>query len=184
MGDIRYLSSKINYEKSIKAGRLIHRVSITVVFDYFFFFFSAFAFMGVLTIPAIIKPVDISDIFIWYLLFVILIDCWMLINIFLTNVLIKIEPAKTALKKDDIAVVLKAFFPNVYLNHYGTNLLSYRNPSGFLPFQFGRDITILREADLLYINITGLGRGESASPFHGWSGYCKCKQIAKAFEAL
>lgn len=175
INNVGYSTSKIIFDKSTKTGRLVHRITLGVIFNYIFFFFIGATCIAFVTIPAIYKLVDVSHISIWYQVFAILFDCWILTNIYLTNKLVKIQPKRIYLNNNELENIVKKFFPKAYLYNSGTNLLWYRSTS----LWFDQDITILQDGNIFYINIIGLGRGESVVPFHGLANYIKCKKIAR-----
>jgi hypothetical protein len=172
----------INYEKSIKRQRLIYKMSFDVVFDYFFVFAIALFLIAAITIPAIIKPVNISRVSIFYIIPVITIDLWIIVNVILTNSLIKINIDQSQLDKNGIELVLSNYFKNITLQKDGQKIFRFRKNSGLFTGIFPKIITVLLAEQCIYINITALGRFDTLSPFHGLANYIKCKRIKEFSE--
>lgn len=101
---------------------------------------------------------------------------WLIANLILTNSLVKIEGKDITSNRAVIKDCLEAFYNDIDLQPGGQRMIRNFKPAGWL--NWGRIITVIFDENSMFINITTLGRGNSASPFHGLTNYLKCRRIA------
>lgn len=169
----------INIEKSLERQHIVYQLSAILILNYFFAYCYALMSIGLITVPVIVKPANVSHISVWYFLLCVFFDGWVLINLFLMNKLVKVDHKHHSLQKEDIEAALSKYCGKIEIQERADGILKYSQPTGFFTRWFGRDITILYDDTFVYINIISLGKGDMPSPFHGLTNYLKCKRIAR-----
>jgi len=105
---------------------------------------------------------------------------WLSVNLSLNNALIKIHGKNVAENKTDIIKTLDA----LYISH---NLIINKNRI-MTSFEFyapvwNREITLLFDENIMYLNITTIGRTHSPTWIHGLYNFIKAKRIARYYKS-
>jgi hypothetical protein len=172
----------IDYNKSIKKKRLVYKTGYSIVFEYIWYWLIILFSAGVVTLPAIVKPANVSHISIYYILFCIVFDFWLMLNVFFLNAFVEIQGQQKDLNKEDIINTLSEFYNLKNLNTSGNKIIRYVRLTGF--FHGGRVVSVLLKDDIIYLNITTLLRYDGLSCFNGLYNYYKCRRIANRFKEL
>jgi hypothetical protein len=173
---------QVDYERSIKNHRLLYKRTFGFIFDNILTYIASLFLIGIvaLIIPMMINGVKNPYKLFFVIICCILFDAWMIINLILTNTLVKIDGKDLEINKKNILETLDAFYDNINSSRIDGNII--RNVKLSTSFRWGRIITVLLNEDIVYLNIITLGRYDSMSPFHGLSNYLKCRRIAQSFE--
>jgi hypothetical protein len=178
-------SRSVNLEKSIRRKRLVYNLNASLIFEMFFTYLTGLMLTGVITIPAIVKPSNISSVSIWYILFCIVFDGWIISNLILMNAMVKIEGKDSKENRLEIDIILNAEYSKLLFNASCKSVFQYSKDSSFFGSRYGKRITVIFMENLVYVNIVSLGRDDqSPSLFHGLRNYLKCKEIASKFKEL
>ncbi len=163
----------VDIEKSLKRGRLVFKLTGSYIFTTLLIYLAVLiliaVFAGALLNPKISHPPAVTIISS-------LIFLWLIANLVLTNSLVKIEGKDIASNRANMKDYLESFYSDIDLQPGEQRMIRNFKPIGWL--NWGRIITVIFDENSMYINITTLGRGNSASPFHGLVNYLKCRRIA------
>jgi len=172
-------SPKVDYEKSIKRQWLVYKNGIFGmtggVFSFFFYtFLIIIASLGLSNSMINHSPTVMGPI---VPLFVVV---WLITNIIFNNSLVKIKGKDRKTNKTDILEVIDRKFSNYdFIINDDQMMRSFRPVENPL---WGTIITILFDGDLMYLNITTLGRSNSTTMIHGLFNYIKAKRIARYYK--
>lgn len=169
---------KINIEKSVNKRRLCYRFSGGEIFSEVLSYLFAFVFLGILN-AIVIKGALNSPISFAWLLLIIIIDTWMILNIILRDSLVRIEGNSIEKNKADILLVLKKYYPKLDFQINDEKIL--RSFKGAYHPIWGRVVTAIFDGDAIYLNITKLGKSDSPTMIHGLLNYIKAKRIARYY---
>lgn len=164
----------INVQKSITKKKLIYKDRGIIVDN-------VITYTGSLLFITLGFVLLISKFFLMPLIVLILniaFIAWMIANMLLFNVLIKVKGKDINSNRNDIITALNDYF-NLNIENNDQIIIRNTKLSGFI--YWGRIITILLDNNSIYINIQSLGRGDAFSFFHGFTNYLKSKRIVKRF---
>lgn len=176
------MTQPINLSKSIRQNRLHYKPTPGYVLDLVLKYIAVVILLACATLPLILKPINASNITIWHIFFTFTFDSYLLLSLLLLDRLVKIKGTDLYHNRKNIEEVLNCYFSNLIPEDCGKGVVRYIKPSG--TSTWGRMITVLLDNDQVYLNITTLGRANSASVFHGLINYIKCRQIKKKFKQI
>ena len=170
--------TELNYEKSIKTQRLVNKPTGSAIFnegfDYILIWLSiAAAFYGLFKQ---LTNVHSDGTEIGFYLFIII---WLAVNLFFNNILVKIQGKTIEKNKEDILNTFDAFYTSYDFIINTTDMMRSFEPEGSPVW--GRKITILFKDDLMYLNITALGKTNSPTWIHGLFNFIKAKRLARYY---
>jgi hypothetical protein len=171
------MEDTINFDKSIKKRRLIYK-DRGVIVDYIITYAGSLLFI---TLGCMLLVSKFSVMPVVILILTVGFIAWMIANVILFNVLIKVNGKDINTNRNDVIKVLNEYF-NLNIENNDQVIIRNVKLSGFI--YWGRVITVLLDDDSVYINIQSLGRGDALSFFHGFTNYLKSKRIAKRFSQI
>jgi hypothetical protein len=107
---------------------------------------------------------------------------WMIANLILMNVFIKIDGKEKEVNRNDMITTLHQYYKLNNLDIADENIIRDIKPYKFI--LNGRIITCLLDNEILYLNITSLQNFNNLTPYSGLYNYYKCKRIARRFREL
>jgi|SRR6185503_8072027 len=164
----------VDIEKSLKRSRLVFKLTGSYVFNTVLIYLAALILIAAFVMALLNSKISHPPI---VTLITCLIVLWVIANLILTNSLVKIEGKDIASNRAAIKDCLESFYNDIDLQPGEQRMIRNFKPAGWL--NWGRIITVIFDENSIYINITTLGRGNSASPFHGFSNYLKCSRMAR-----
>ncbi len=168
------MEENINFDKSIVKRRLIYK-DHGIIADYIITYAGSLLFI-ILGCLLLISKFWVLPIIILFLTMVFI--AWMIANVFLFNVLIRVDGKNISSNRNDIIKVLNEYF-NLNIENDDQLIIKNVKLSGFV--YWGRVITVLLDENSVYISIQSLGRGNAFSFFHSFTNYLKSQRIAKRF---
>ena len=166
----------VDIEKSLKRGRLAFKLTGSYIFNTVLIYGTVLiliaGFAGAQLNPKIDHPPGFTIISC-------LIFLWLFANLILTSSLVKIEGKDITSNRAAIKDCLELFYSDVDLQPGEQRMIRNFKPVGWV--SWGRIITVIFDENSVYINITTLSRGNSASPFQGLANYLKCRRIRRSF---
>jgi hypothetical protein len=170
----------INLSKSIRYNRLYYKKTTAAVFDQVLNYSAIMLLFLAATLPLLIKPAGMYHLSRTHTVLIISFVTYLCCTLYLMNKLVKAKGLNLYHNRKDIETVLGRYFEHLVPEDCGEGVLRYVKLSGFVTW--GRIITVLFDKDNVYLNITTLGRADSASIFHGLTNYIKCRQIMRKFK--
>jgi hypothetical protein len=172
------LDTEIDYEKSIKKQRLVNKSVGSSIFNEGFDYILVWALIAI-TSYDLFKQLtnahsDNTDIGLCSFVIV-----WLIVNLFFNNILVKIQGKSIEKNKEDILNTFDAFYTSYNFIINNDQMMRSFEPEGSPVW--GRRITILFKDDLMYLNITALGKTNSPTWIHGLFNFIKAKRIARYY---
>ena len=169
---------KIDVNKSIKKQRLSYIFTLGEIFTMSLSYILGIVVIGLLLLPVWLK-IKGSNVSFELLFFCLISNAWLISNIILNNALIKIEGHDIAKNRIDMISILNRYYSNLDIQIDQENLIrSFK--SSYQPI-WGRVITVIFDDNVIYLNITKLGKSDSPTFVHGLFNYLKAKRIAKYY---
>jgi hypothetical protein len=165
----------VDFDKSVKKRRLVYKTSGFLVFGYIMCVFVALMAMCCITGPAIFKISNISQISIYYIIFFVVFDVWMIANIIFLKSLVRVEGIQKNLNRKDMIILLSHTFDLRNLDTSDENIIRDIRLNDI--FDGNRVITCLLNDNAVYLNVTSLLRGDVFSPFSGVYNFWRCRRI-------
>ncbi|MDN3580601.1 hypothetical protein [Mucilaginibacter flavus] len=166
---------QVNYPKSIIKNKLIYKITGGVIFDYVISYSIMSVFLFVFLIP-ILTSISGSKELIWAVPICVAIELFMVLSMFYRNAFVITKGEDISQNKQKITEVLDAFYAD--LDYQVNDELIMRSITPVGSPIWGRIITILFDDNLIYLNITSLGKGNTTSTAHGFLNYLKARKIA------
>jgi hypothetical protein len=165
----------INLEKSIRQKRLIYNISISyileLVLDYIIW-------LGLLSVSVGII-VDNQGQIILKIIFLI-IALWLIVGLWFKNKLVPVSGGDLKNNREMIISLFNNKFPKSQLDKTNEKVIYYEKGVGL--FNWGKTITIIFDANSVYINWITLGRFDIKSPFHAPLNYFELRKIKRQIE--
>ena len=118
----------------------------------------------------------ISHISIYYVIFCVVFDCWMIANMILLNAFARVEGIQKNLNRKDMITLLSHTYNLLNLDTSDENMIRDVKLNG--AFDGRRVITCLLHDNAVYLNVTTLvTRGDVFSPFSGIYNLWRCRRI-------
>lgn len=174
------LDTEVDYEKSIKRHRLVNKLVGSSIFNEGFDNILIWVIIAIASYELFkqLTNVHIDTMNIGIYSFIII---WLSVNLFFNNLLVKIEGKTIVKNKEDILNTLDVFFPSYNFIINNDEMMRSFQPTGN-PI-WGRIITVLFKDDLIYLNITTLGKSNSPTWIHGLYNFIKTKRIANYYRS-
>ncbi len=168
----------VNVDKSIQRKRLVYKVTVGTFLDYFFTYF-----LGSAVIILCLGP-NFTDKNPTPPIILIIISCavalWMIANLILLNGLVKFKGKDLNTNRKDINSVLNTYYDSNTVITTDRLIRSVKSTKGF---SFGNIVSIILDDEMVYLNITTLGKDDMPSPFSGLYNYVRCRGIAKIIKS-
>ena len=169
----------VDFNKSIERKKLIYIEGKSFIFDRLFTWFIG------LTVIAVIIGILLNNGFenaIPLMGITAAITIWMLANLLLMDVLVKVPGNDINSNRKNILSSFNEAFDDLEIKDSGENIIRDIKYSTNSKYNTNcRVITILFDDKDVFLNITSIIKYSSVSPFGGWFNYLKCKQVARAF---
>jgi len=172
------IDPEVDYEKSIKRQRLVYKPTGSVVFNKIFDYGLSIFFIGI-AIDGLFQSIRDHQTNIFSLGISSLVIVWLTSNLYFNNNLVKFQGKSIEKNKEDLLNTLDVFFSSYNFIINNDEMMRSFQPHGN-PI-WGRIITVLFKDDLIYLNITTLGRSDSPTWIHGLFNFIKAKRIARYY---
>ncbi|MHB8208701.1 hypothetical protein [Mucilaginibacter sp.] len=172
------IDPEVDYEKSIKRQRLAYKPTGSVVFTQIFDYGLYIFFIGI-AVDGLFQCIRAHQTNFFSLEISSFVIPWLTSNLFFNNNLVKFQGKSVAKNKEDLLNTLDVFFPSYNFIINNDEMMRSFEPNGN-PI-WGRIITILFKDDLIYLNITTLGRSDSPTWIHGLFNFIKAKRIVRYY---
>ncbi|UOE47600.1 hypothetical protein MTO98_24625 [Mucilaginibacter sp. SMC90] len=174
---------RIDFQKSVEAGRLVYNRGDSSKMNYLFNCITAFVLMILPFAPNFgvnqyISSLSSPQIFVFAFVF----DSWMIANLLLFNSLLVIEGVSLQSRRQDMRKALDEGSLEI-LDTNGDHLIRYIQ----YPYSYSsqkRLITCLYTENKVYLNISSLDRRDEPSLFGVFFNYMRCRQVARVFKQL
>ncbi len=167
----------IDIDKSIQKEMLSYKIDKSLIFNQTGYYAVGIFFIVMITCILFNNKIHNRS----FITFIgILLIIWMVINLILTNVMVKMNNSGRLLSREKVFVSLNKFYTTI---NFSKNDQSIVRSTNLDRWSTGRVLSIIFTDDQAYLNITSFGRG-MFSPFNGLSNYLKCKRIAYLYNSL
>jgi uncharacterized membrane protein len=170
--------SALDYEKSIKKNRLVYKPEGSLIFSTILDHILLVIIVGVGSV-SLYKEITVAPSNLFAIIILSFAITWLISSVFLNNSLIKIRGKNLTDNRKDILTVMDKFFGSYNFIINNEKMMRSFKPS-YSPI-WGRIITILFDGDVIYLNITTLGKSDSPTMVHGLLNYIKAKRIARYY---
>jgi hypothetical protein len=169
---------QIKIQPSIKNKRVFYQRSLWLVIHRILFFFTSLLTLAILIFGFVVAVFQSAIIF---SLFMIILSVWMVLNLIFANKLTEINCCDQNKNRRLILKLLNERYHDLNIKDTCQSVIVDFRPSGAI--SNGRVITVIFNADDLYINIQVLFR-DSSSPYHGLITYLRCRTLKNEFLRL